>query len=225
MTPVTVKEIEATKNFLSTKSQVPTPLWTPSPDSILQSQLTDFIGYINQKYSNLNLVNYRQLYDWSIREIVSFWREIWDFCGIQGSRAGMDPVLGEYRYMDEFPKWFEGRKLNFAKNLLFPHDLNGTDRVHPDGIALHFRSEIPELSRSLTWQELRNQVSKAQSLLKDKFGIIKGDRIGAYAPNCPEVLIYMLAGASIGAIFTAGSPDFGPTVNKYTHMCVYLENE
>lgn len=108
--------------------------------------------------------------------------------------------------MDEFPRWFKDRKLNFAKNLLFP-------AVNAESVAIHFRSEIDSLLRSLSWRELRSQVAKAQRILKDKFGLVKGDRIAAYAPNCPEVLVYMLAGASIGAIFTAGSPDFGPTVN------------
>ena len=113
--------------------------------------------------------------------------------------------------MDEFPKWFKNRKLNFAKNLLYPTSSAGAASIDPDSIAIHFRSEISSLSRSLSWKELRVQVAKAQRILKDKFGVKKGDRIAAYAPNCPEVLVYMLAGASIGAIFTAGSPDFGPT--------------
>ena len=152
------------------------------------------------------------MYKWSVDEIETFWKEIWSFCGIQGEIVNeKDVVLENYQYMDEFPKWFKDRKLNFAKNLLYPS--NGSS-VDPDSVAIHFRSEIDSLSRSLSWRELRFQVAKAQNILKEKFGIRKGDRIAAYAPNCPEVLIYMLAGASIGAIFTAGSPDFGPTVNK-----------
>lgn len=158
--------------------------------------------------SSLELKNYWDLYKWSADEIKSFWKEIWSFCGIQGEISlESDVILEEYQFMDEFPRWFKGRKLNFAKNLLFP------PAVKAESVAIHFRSEIDSLSRSLSWRELRSQVAKAQRILKDKFGIVKGDRIAAYAPNCPEVLVYMLAGASIGAIFTAGSPDFGPTVN------------
>ncbi len=197
-----------------------TPLWTPSKESISQSQLTALIHHLNKQY-NLSLKDYWQLYSWSVQEIESFWREIWDFCGIQGSSSSslLPCVLEKFQFMDEFPKWFTDRKLNFAKNLLFPKDRKGVDRVGPSDIAVHFRSEIPELSRSLTWQELRDQVAKAQVILKERFGIGKGDRIGAYAPNCPEVLVYMLAGASIGAIFTAGSPDFGPTVRHKQPDC------
>jgi acetoacetyl-CoA synthetase len=138
-----------------------------------------------------------------------FWKEIWSFCGIQGEIPESDEedtILEDYKFMDDFPKWFKNRKLNFAKNLLYPSGL-----VDQDSIVIHFRSEIDSLSRSLSWKELRIQVAKAQKILKVKFGVKMGDRIAAYAPNCPEVLVYMLAGASIGAIFTAGSPDFGPT--------------
>lgn len=142
-----------------------------------------------------------------------FWSEIWTFSRIQGEvdakeiieEAG-ERVLEEYEHMDDFPRWFPQRKLNFAQNLLY----NERD-MDPDSVAIHFRSEIDSLSRQLTWRELREQVGRMQRVLRDQFGVGKGDRIAAYAPNCPEVLIYMLAGASLGAIFTAGSPDFGPT--------------
>lgn len=210
MTPVKINNPQFTD---SSTSEPQLPLWSPSKSAISQCQMTAFMHHLNKQY-NLNLTNYWQLYEWSIREIEVFWKEIWNFTGIQGDTGSGENVLEKYEFMDDFPKWFKGRKLNFAKNLLFPKDRNGSDRVRPTDIALHFRSEIPELSSSMTWQELRDQVAKVQFLLKNEFGIKKGDRIGAYAPNCPEVLIYMLAGASLGAIFTAGSPDFGPTVTK-----------
>ena len=39
----------------------------------------------------------------------------------------------------------------------------------------------------------------------------KGDRVAAYLPNCEITLIAMLATATIGAIFSSCSPDFGIT--------------
>lgn len=125
--------------------------------------------------------------------------------------------------MDQFPRWFTNKKLNFTKNLLYP---NKHHQRQPHTIAVHFRSELDQLSRSITWQELREQVQVARKVLKNKFGIVKGDIIGAYAHNCPEVLVYMLAGASLGAIFTSGSPDFGPTVNLnlYKNINVFIDN-
>lgn len=189
-------------------------LWTPSEEEINSSAMKSFMTHLNSykllfNGTKVKEEDYWKLYNWSIEEIESFWKEIWNFCGIQGtvevSNSKEEIILEKYQFMDEFPRWFPNRKLNFAKNILFPKGINSDD------FALHFRSEISSLSRSLTWEELRANVSKVQHILINRFGIRKGDRIAAYAPNCPEVLIYMLAGASIGAIFTAGSPDFGPT--------------
>lgn len=158
-----------------------------------------------------------------MENIRNFWKEIWDFCGIQGSDNDLAVnskttedeknflILEEYEKMDQFPKWFSNKKLNFTKNLLYP---TNKQQPSPHAIAVHFRSELGRLSRSITWKELRQQVQVARIVLKNKFGVVRGDRIGAYAHNCPEVLVYMLAGASLGAIFTSGSPDFGPTVQS-----------
>jgi acetoacetyl-CoA synthetase len=40
-------------------------------------------------------------------------------------------------------------------------------------------------------------------------GVVRGDRVGGYLPNCPEAIIAMLASASMGAIWSSCSPDFG----------------
>lgn len=219
------------------------PLWTPKIEDIRKSSINLFINHINQKYnlSNificpfiinvyycyyltiLDIKDYWNLYSWSVENIRKFWKEIWDFCGIQGSVkikeneidrtavVGEDKdedflILEKFEKMDEFPKWFQNKKLNFAKNLLYPA------HPHDNSIAIYFRSELDQLSRSITWKDLREQVQVAIRVLKKNFGVVKGDRIGAYSHNCPEVLIYMLAGAALGAIFTSGSPDFGPKV-------------
>lgn len=189
-------------------------LWTPRKEDIESSAMVAFISHLHSRHPQLSLEprNYWSLYKWSVEEIELFWQEIWDFCGVQGGRkwssssSSSEVALEKYEFMDEFPRWFPDRKLNFTKNILFP-----SCGVDPESVAIHFRSEIDSLSRSLSWSQLRSQVSRARKLLAGRFGIRKGDRIAAYAPNCPEVLVYMLAGASIGAIFTAGSPDFGPT--------------
>lgn len=169
----------------------------------------------------IELKDYWQLYRWSIEEIESFWREIWSFCQIQSSTINddeeQDIALESYKFMDDFPRWFPNRKLNFTKNLLYPRVISD-----PNGVAVYFRSEIDSFSRSLTWKELREQVFLARRVLVDCFGVVKGDRIAAYAHNCPETLIYMLAGASIGAIFTAGSPDFGATVSELLLFVLFI---
>jgi len=42
-----------------------------------------------------------------------------------------------------------------------------------------------------------------------RLGVHKGDRVAAFMPNMPEAIIMMLAVASIGAIWSSSSPDFG----------------
>lgn len=197
-----------TANIITPTQMIsPSPLWTPTEISIKKSEMTALISRINTKF-NLNLSNYWQLYKWSIENLASFWSEIWSFSGIKGFKNEDSAVLENYKNMDDFPKFFSGSTLNFAENILFPSRRKGGD-LDENSVAIYFRSESDTLSREMTWKELREAVIKAQKLLLS-LDVQQGDRIAAYAPNCPDVLVYMLAGASIGAIFTAGSPDFGP---------------
>lgn len=158
--------------------------------------------------------SYWDLHKWSIDNLEAFWQEIWLQGGIKGditpsdSNEANEVIISpnEKEEMDHFPTWFPQRSLNFAQNLLYP----AVEKADSEP-CLHFRSEIDSLSCDWTWGHLRAQVASLQGLLLDEFKIQAGDRIAAYAPNCPQVLAYMLAGASIGAIFTAASPDFGPS--------------
>ncbi|MGH2797881.1 MAG: acetoacetate--CoA ligase, partial [Thermoleophilaceae bacterium] len=96
-------------------------------------------------------------------------------------------------------EWFAGARLNYAENLLAGKP--------PQRLALQHASELRELD-SLSWGELRERVARAASALR-ALGIEPGDRVVAYMPNVPETLIAFLASASIGAIWSSCSPDFG----------------
>ncbi len=95
-------------------------------------------------------------------------------------------------------KWFKGARLNFAENLLQRRD------DHP---AIIFRGE-DGTTRTLTFQELYEETHRVAAGLK-RLGVRKGDRIAAFMPNIPETVIAMLAAASLGAIWSSTSPDFG----------------
>ena len=73
--------------------------------------------------------------------------------------------------------------------------------------AIIFWSE-DKIRKKMSWLELKSQVSAVANFLKTK-GIKSGDRVAAYLPNIPETIIMMLASASIGAVFSSASPDFG----------------
>ncbi|MDN5865704.1 MAG: acetoacetate--CoA ligase, partial [Gammaproteobacteria bacterium] len=143
----------------------------------------------------LELKDYEGLWQWSVDRREEFWVLLWDFFDVKAARR-WDKVLAN----DGMPgaKWFEGARLNFAENLL---------RYRDDRTALVFRNEAG-VRRSFTYAELYREVARLRAGL-DAAGVKTGDRVAAYLPNMPETLIAMLATASIGAVFSSTSPDFG----------------
>jgi acetoacetyl-CoA synthetase len=95
-------------------------------------------------------------------------------------------------------KWFDGATLNFTENLL---------RYRDAKIAIHFYGEDGTQS-SLSYRALHDQVSRLARSMRE-MGIVKNDRVAGFMPNIPETIITMLATASIGAIWSSCSPDFG----------------
>jgi acetoacetyl-CoA synthetase len=95
-------------------------------------------------------------------------------------------------------KWFEGATLNFAANLLSPAR---------EGAALKFANERDE-RMTLSWSELRRQVASVAARLR-ALGVSRGDRVAAFIANRPEAVVAMLATASLGAVWSSCSPDFG----------------
>ena len=95
-------------------------------------------------------------------------------------------------------QWFPEAKLNFANNLLINKSNNP---------AIIFWAEDKQ-KRSLSHLELYRQVARLSFWLKQN-GVKKGDRVAGFLPNMPETVISMLATASLGAVWTSCSPDFG----------------
>jgi acetoacetyl-CoA synthetase len=170
-------------------------LWTPNDDYKNHSKMAEFLSLIFQKY-NLPDKEYYTIHEWSIRHIPEFWSEIWDYCGIKFSK-NFDQVVDDPGKMPG-AKWFTGARLNFAENLL---------RRRDDHKALIFWGEDTVRSE-MTYSELYDQVTKVAEGFR-RLGLKKGDRIAAFMPNMPETIIAMLAAASLGAIWSSTSPDFG----------------
>jgi len=146
-----------------------------------------------------SLPDYAALHAWSVADIERFWRSIWEYTGLISAGAP-GPVL-ESRGLPG-ARWFPEARLNFAENLL-RHAL-GDDAQRP---ALHARSETrPDLT--LSRHELVAQVAALAAWMRAR-GIQPGDRIAAVVANTPEAIIGMLAAASIGAVWSSASPDFG----------------
>jgi acetoacetyl-CoA synthetase len=173
---------------------VTTPIWQPTPERIAASNMRRFID-VNR--ARLVRDDYAALYDWSIASPAEFWEALWRFCEVEAA-APYQTVLRDGTSMPG-AKWFEGAKLNFAANLLEHDDARGT--------AIVFVNERNERSQ-LTWPELREQVASVAARLR-ALGVRRGDRVAALIANRPEAVVAMLATASIGAVWSSCSPDFG----------------
>jgi acetoacetyl-CoA synthetase len=171
------------------------PLWQPSIERIEGSNLNRFGEHLEQKLG-VTFDNYQQLHDWSVEQPNLFWEHIWHFTGIRASQA-WDSVLSDGQ---QFPGavWFEGARLNYAENLL---------RNRSDKVAIISRLENGS-RKTLSYHQLYQQVSECAAGLRD-LGVVSGDRVAGFMPNIPETIIAMLATASIGAIWSSCSPDFG----------------
>ena len=170
-------------------------MWQPNREQITGSQMVQFMAFINSRYE-LAIENYSQLYQWSIDQVEDFWSSFWDFSQI----IYHSPYHSVVDDINKMPgaKWFEGTTLNFAENLL---------RYRDTKIAIQFYGEDGR-QFSLTYKELYNQVSQLSQSMRE-MGIVKNDRVIGFMSNIPETVIAMLAAASIGAIWSSCSQDFG----------------
>ncbi len=170
------------------------PLWRPEPEAACRSAMARFMGEANKRHG-LELNDYAALWQWSVDHREQFWPLVWDFFDIKSMKR-WDSVLEN----DAMPgaRWFDGARLNFAENLL---------RYRDDRTALVFRNEAGH-RRTLTYAELYRAVAGMRAGL-EQAGVKAGDRVAAYLPNMPETIVTMLATASLGAIFSSTSPDFG----------------
>jgi acetoacetyl-CoA synthetase len=171
------------------------PLWRPSPQSLESHPLTRF-AQLAREHTGKALAGYDELHAWSIADPGAFWDLVWDFGAVIGNKGARRLVDG-----DRMPgaRFFPDATLNFAENLL---------RRDDDGDALVFWGE-ERVKRRLSWRQLSEMVSCLQQLFRD-LGIGPGDRVAAMLPNMPEAIAAFLATASLGAVWSSASPDFGP---------------
>ncbi|MBM2714508.1 acetoacetate--CoA ligase [Mesorhizobium caraganae] len=170
------------------------PLWTPTQDRIDAAPLTAFMKAAAAK-TGTSFASYAELHRWSVEDREGLWSLLWDFCGIVGDKGETVLVDG-----DKMPgaSFFPDATLNFAENLL---------KKTGSGAAIVFRGE-DKIERRLSWNELHQLTSRFQQLFLS-LKVKKGDRIAAMMPNMPETVAAMLAAASIGAVWSSCSPDFG----------------
>ena len=170
-------------------------LWEPSPERVERATMTRYMRWLERERGR-SFDGYDELWRWSVDELEEFWGSIWDFFEVRSDAPYAD-VLPE-RVMPG-ARWFEGTRLNYAEHVLTVGD--------DDALAVQHMAEGGELG-AISRGELRRRVAAFAAGLRS-LGVERGDRVVAYLPNSPAALIGFLATASLGAVWSSCSPDFG----------------
>jgi len=171
-------------------------LWEPDDTTVRDARVTDFIRWLEARGPAAG--SYQELWQWSVTHPGEFWTAVWDYFDVLGDR-GDGPALAGQAMPDV--RWFDGARLNYARNAL------RTAQTDPSRTAIIFDNERGEAG-SLTYRELAAEVARVARGLRS-LGVGRGDRVAALLPNVPEAVIALLATASLGAIWSSCSPDFG----------------
>ena len=168
-------------------------LW--QPQEIEKTQIYQFSVYLDDQHGFDWGGDYERLWQWSVDYPELFWSSLWDWHGIIGDKG--ERLLADANKMPG-AQFFPDAQINYAENMLRDAD---------DSPAFIAYGEDGRCTR-LTRREVQHRTLALAGWMQSK-GIGKGDRVAAYLPNCETTLIAMLATASLGAIFSSCSPDFG----------------
>jgi acetoacetyl-CoA synthetase len=172
-------------------------LWEPDDKTVRDARVTRFMNWLAARHTP-HSGGYQELWQWSVSQPGEFWSAVWDYFEVLGDRPD-GPVLAGPIMPDV--RWFDGTTLNYARNAL------RTAWTDPDRTAIIFESERGRAG-SLSYGHLAREVARVARGLRS-LGVGRGDRVAALLPNVPEAVIGLLAAASLGAIWSSCSPDFG----------------
>ncbi|MFZ9292182.1 MAG: AMP-binding protein, partial [Ilumatobacteraceae bacterium] len=148
---------------------------------------------------------------WSIERPEEFWAAIWDACGLLGERGDRAMVRGG----DPDParamaatRYFPDARLSVVENLLGIGAPPGDPRWRDGGAEALVAVDEAGRRVARTWDELRARTARLAGALAS-LGVREGDRVAGWLPNGPEAVEAMLAAASLGAVWSSCSPDFG----------------
>ena len=148
---------------------------------------------------------YKAMYSESINDSDAFWSKqakvFLDWNKDWDKTSSVDYNQGQI-------EWFKGGELNVAYNCIDRHLSE-----HADQVAIIWEGDNPDVSESVTYQQLHDKVAKFANGLK-KLGVKKGDRVCIYMPMILEASYAMLACARIGAIHSVVFGGFSPEALK-----------
>ena len=178
-------------------TNVPAPrlLWTPSQALQDSSNIRAYMRWL-ETTRGLRFATYDELWRWSVADLEAFWESLWEYFQIR-SVTPYTRVLSSHTMPGA--RWFEGATLNYVEHVF--------RRATPDHPAALFQSERQPLM-PISWADLERQVASVAAALRG-LGVGPGDRVVGYVPNVPQALVAFLAAASLGAVWSSCSPDFG----------------
>ena len=169
-------------------------LWTPSSERVAAANVTTFTAWLNARGHDFR--SYEELRRWSVDDIAAFWEAMWNYFEVK-SPTPYECVLRDAAMPGA--TWFPGARVNYIETLLSKGD--------GDKTAIWAAAEEGAAQR-ISWCELKARVFKLATALRE-LGVMPGDRVASYLPNVPEAAVAFFASASIGAVWSSCSPDFG----------------
>lgn len=181
-------------------------LWQPSDALIESANLTHYMRWLAET-RQLHFETYPELHRWSVEHLEDFWASLLDYCGLKYSEQWETPLVA--RTMPG-ASWFPGVRLNYAENIFA--------RMTAERPMLLYKAENQPLVE-ISWATIYDQTRRLAAVLRD-MGVMRGDRVVAYMPNIPETIVALLATASLGAIWSSCSPDFGSrsVLDRFTQI-------
>ncbi len=178
------------------------PLWRASKQRVNDSNLSDFLKFINFKED----YDFKKIWKWSVLNPKIFWSKFWDYSKIIGHKG--KKIIEENKVFNK-TIFFPDSKINYTENIL---------KKKSNNIAIGFLSETG-LEEKISWNELYKNVCKVSFYFKS-LNLKKGDRVAAYVPNKIETIICFLACAKNGIIWSSCSPDFGErgVINRFKQI-------
>ncbi len=172
-----------------------TYLWEINKKKFNKTNLALYSNFVKKKYKFNSNNDYNKIWKWSVDNPENFWKSIWEFTNVKGQLGKTILDKSNIFYKNKF---FPDSKLNYAQNLL---------KKNNNELSIIFKSENG-YKTNLSWKNLNIKVAQISNWMKSN-GIKKGDRIAAYLPNIPETVIAYISSATLGAIWSSCSPDFG----------------
>ena len=170
-------------------------LWEPTPEVIENANLTHYMRWLTQN-RDLYFATYPELWQWSVDNVADFWHSLWDYFQI---KAWQQPEAILPKRKMPGAEWFVGARLNYVENIF--------EKVTDERPILYYQTENEPLT-SVSWQTIAEQTNRLAQALR-QMSVGRGDRIVAYLPNTPQTMVAFFATASLGAIWSSCSPDFG----------------